>query len=126
MMTENTISNGFARRILEKSEHSILFVGYADPESPAGKLRAASPRESVTLDSRYPGQEIKAHVEEFAFSAHASRESLREYIKEVAPKNVVLVHGDPPAVGWFQKTISVDLPNSRVIVPPPGQLIELE
>ncbi len=126
MMTENTISNGFARRILGSPEHSILFVGYADPESPAGKLRAACPGESVTLDSRYPSQEIRAHVEEFAFSAHASRESLREYVRKVAPRNILLVHGDSLAVEWFQKTINADLPNSRVIIPAPGQLIELD
>jgi Cft2 family RNA processing exonuclease len=126
MMTENTISNGFARRILENPEHSILFVGYADPESPAGKLRAASPGDSVALDSRHPAQKIRAHVEEFTFSAHASRESLREYIRKVSPHNVVLVHGDPQAVSWFHNAVRADLPDSRVIVPPPGQVIDLE
>ncbi len=126
MMTENTISNGFARRILGRPEHSILFVGYADPNSPAGRLRAASPGESIALDSRYPKQKIEAHIQEFAFSAHASRESLRKYVRKVAPRNVMLVHGDPPAVEWFQKTIKADLPESKVIIPPPGQLVELE
>jgi Cft2 family RNA processing exonuclease len=126
MMTENTISNGFARRIVESPEHSILFVGYADPESPAGKLRAAAPGEKVVLDSRQPARKIKAQVKEFAFSAHASRESLREYVRKVAPRNVVLVHGDPVAVEWFRETISADLPHSKVIVPPAGKVIDLE
>ncbi len=42
MMTERTLSNVFARRMLADKRHSVLFVGYADPDSPAGKLRAAA------------------------------------------------------------------------------------
>ena len=43
MMTPKTLSNIFARRVLEDPKHSIFFVGYADPVSPAGILRAAQP-----------------------------------------------------------------------------------
>ena len=44
MMTPKTLSNIFARRIIDQPEHSIFFVGYADPESPAGILRNARAR----------------------------------------------------------------------------------
>ena len=37
MMTENTLSNVFAQEFLANERHSIFFVGYCDPESPAGK-----------------------------------------------------------------------------------------
>jgi hypothetical protein len=46
-------------------------------------------------------------------------------VKELAPKKVVLVHGDVPAVKWMRATIAAALPQSEVIVPPPGQAIEL-
>src|SRR5439155_10752780 len=36
MMIPRTLSNVFARRIIENPIHSIFFVGYANPESPAG------------------------------------------------------------------------------------------
>src|SRR5262249_23159205 len=39
MMTPKTLSNIFARRVVENPQHSIFFVGYADPLSPAGILR---------------------------------------------------------------------------------------
>ena len=39
MMTPKTLSNIFARRIIENPQHSIFFVGYADPDSPAGILK---------------------------------------------------------------------------------------
>ena len=34
MMIPKTLSNIFARRIIENPQHSIFFVGYASPESP--------------------------------------------------------------------------------------------
>src|SRR5207302_4438130 len=50
MMTPKTLSNIFARRVVDQPRHSVLFVGYADPESPAGILRNARPNEEVTID----------------------------------------------------------------------------
>ena len=125
MMTTKTLSNTFARRVLEDPKHSIFFVGYADPESPAGILRAAKQGDLVSLDPDEPPQELRCKIEAFQFSAHASRESLVEYIKKVAPKKVVLVHGDPPAVEWVRAEAAVALPQSEIIVPTPGVEIEL-
>ena len=45
-----------------------------------------------------------ASIEKFQFSAHASRESIVDYVKKLAPKKIVLVHGDPPAVEWMRAT----------------------
>ena len=125
MMTPKTLSNRFARRLLERPEHAIFFVGYADPESPAGVLRAAPPGSLVSLDEDEPAQELRCGVEQFRFSAHASRASLVDYIRKVAPRKVVLVHGDPPAVEWMRAAAVAALPEAEVIVPPPGVEIEL-
>jgi Cft2 family RNA processing exonuclease len=125
MMTPKTLSNIFARRIIERPEHSLFFVGYADPESPAGVLRNSRPNELVSLDEDEPAQPLRCRLEQFQFSAHASRESILEYINKVAPKKVVLVHGDVPAVEWVRTAAAASLPESEVIVPPPGVEIEL-
>jgi Cft2 family RNA processing exonuclease len=125
MMTPKTLSNIFARRVIDRPEHAIFFVGYADPVSPAGVLRNAQPNELVSLDEDEPAQPLCCHVEQFQFSAHASRESLLDYIKKVAPRKVVLVHGDPPAVEWVRVAAAAALPESEVIVPSPGVEIEL-
>jgi len=124
-MTPKTLSNIFARRIIDRPEHSIFFVGYADPESPAGILRSAQPNELVSLDEDEPAQPLRCHVEQFQFSAHASRESILDHIRKVAPKKLVLVHGDVPAVEWLRVAASAVLPGSEVIVPAPGAEIEL-
>jgi Cft2 family RNA processing exonuclease len=125
MMTPKTLSNIFARRIIDRPEHSIFFVGYADPESPAGVLQRAQPDELVSLDPDEPAQPLRCAVDQFQFSAHASRESLLEYIRKVAAKKVVLVHGDVPAVEWLRAASAAALPQSEVIVPPPGVELEL-
>ncbi len=125
MMTPKTLSNVFARRVLEDPMHSIFFVGYADPKSPAGILRAAQPGDMVSLDPSQPPQQLRCEIEKFQFSAHASRESLVAYIKKLSPKKIVLVHGDVPAVEWMRAQVSAALPETEVIVPLPGVELEL-
>jgi Cft2 family RNA processing exonuclease len=125
MMTPKTLSNIFARRVIEEKQHSIFFVGYADPESPAGLIKAAQPGDLVTLDPDEPPQRVACHIEQFQFSAHASRESIISYVKKLAPKKVVLVHGDVPAVEWTRTQLAAALPGSEVIVPTPGVELEL-
>src|SRR5882724_1371975 len=125
MMIPKTLSHVFARRLVENPQHSIFFVGYANPESPAGLLRDAGTGGEVALDPDKPPQRIRCNIEQFQFSAHATREALVEYAKKFAPKKIVLVHGDPPAVEWMRATLSAELPASEIIVPPPGVELDL-
>ena len=125
MMTAKTLSNIFAQRIVEQPRHSIFFVGYADPESPAGILRSAPPESEVTIDPDETRQRVRCHIDQFQFSAHASRESLIAFARRLAPKKILLVHGDPPAVEWIRAQLVSSLPNSEVVVPAPGVEIDL-
>ncbi|MBA3763010.1 MAG: MBL fold metallo-hydrolase, partial [Chthoniobacterales bacterium] len=88
-------------------------------------LREARQGDLVALDPDEPPQELRCQIEKFQFSAHASRESIVAYVKKLAPKKVVLVHGDVAAVQWVRAQVAAELPNSEVIVPPPGVEIEL-
>lgn len=120
MMTENTLSNIWARKILPDAKQSLFFVGYSDPQSPAGRLRRSSPNDDIVLHEALPPVKRRCHIEEFNFSAHSSRERLLEYAVKLAPKKIVLVHGDPPAIEWFRGELNRKLPNTEVIVPIPG------
>ena len=86
---------------------------------------AAQPGDLISLDPDEPPHELRCQIEKFQFSAHASRESIVAYVKKLAPKKVVLVHGDLPAVKWVRAQVAMALPDSEVIVPPPGVEIEL-
>jgi len=125
MMIPKTLSNVFARRIIENPIHSIFFVGYANPESPAGLLRDAGIGGEVALDPNKPRQQIRCNIEQFQFSAHATRESLIHQAAKISPNKILLVHGDPPAVEWMRDTLSNKLPGSEIIVPTPGAELEL-
>ena len=125
MMTAHTLSNVFARRMLADKRNAIFFVGYADPESPAGKLRAAKEGDLVQLDEDHPPVERRAQVEVFDFSAHSQRDDILAYIRRVQPKKVLLVHGDVGAVQWFKETLAQLEPQMEVIIPPPGEAVEI-
>ncbi len=125
MMTEHTLSNVFARRMLGDKRNAIFFVGYADPESPAGKLRTAKDGDLVQLDENHPPVEKRAQVEVFDFSAHSQREDILAYIRRVQPKKVLLVHGDMGALHWFKETLAQLEPQMEVVIPPPGEAVEL-
>ena len=125
MMTENTLSNVFASRFITDPCNSLFFIGYADPNSPGGRIRAAKQGDCVQLDARHPAQKLECSLNTFNFSAHASRESIRAWVNKAAPKKIVLVHGDAPAIEWFRQTLAADLPGSEVIVPVPGEAVEL-
>jgi Cft2 family RNA processing exonuclease len=125
MMTEKTLSNAFAVQVLSDPAQALFFVGYADPLSPAGRIRSAAPGDLVQLSPEFPPQRLDCRTEVFNFSAHASRETLRAYVNKVRPKKVILAHGDRPAVEWFRSTLAADLPGSEILTPTPGVTLEL-
>jgi Cft2 family RNA processing exonuclease len=125
MMTEGTLSNEFARRFVTHPNNAVAFVGYTDHKTPGWRLRQAKPGDLVHLDEKKPPVEVRSRIESFDFSAHASRESIVDYVRAVQPSKVLLVHGDAPAMDWFARRFSADLPGSEVILPEPGHEITL-
>jgi Cft2 family RNA processing exonuclease len=125
MMTENTTSNVFARDFIDNPRNAICFVGYADPDSVAGGILAAKPDDHIVLDRRWPPVPLRAEVSRFDFSGHATRDDLRAFARDVRPKKIVLVHGDPDALEWFQAALAKDLPGTRILIPKPGVPIDI-
>jgi len=68
---------------------------------------------------------LRCHLDSFNFSAHSSRDTLLNYALTLKPKKILLVHGDPPAIAWFREELRTKLPDTEVIVPPPGETISL-
>jgi len=121
MMSEKTVSNNFARQgVLENKKHGLFFVGYADPETPGGRIRLAKPGDHVLLDPAYPPVPLHCETRIFDFSGHSTREAIMDYIVQVRPKKAFLVHGDDAATEWFRAEIHRRLPETEAIVPIPG------
>jgi len=125
MLMENTTSNEFASRFVDKERNSMCFVGYADPESPAGSALATPRGGDLVLDHRRPPVQLNCRVEKFDFSGHATREQLLEYAVALNPRTIVLVHGDGDALDWFRESLAREAPESRILIPPPGERVEL-
>lgn len=125
MMTENTLSNTLAPQLLENPDAHCMFIGYSDPRSPAGRVRAAAAGEEVSLGETQRPVRLRCAVDQFTLSAHAVREGLLDYVRRTQPGKVVLVHGDPAATAWFANEIPKVCPRTQIIMPPPGVALEI-
>ena len=114
MMSENTAAHDLAARMIGDERQSIFFVGYADPDSPAGRLKASRVGETFVF-SPAAGQVTKrCEVQDFDLTAHANREDLLEFVGRVSPRVVLLGHGDEAARGWFAGQIQARWPKIKV------------
>ncbi|MEO0454319.1 MAG: MBL fold metallo-hydrolase [Verrucomicrobiota bacterium] len=125
MMTRQTTSNRLARHFLNDERHSIFFVGYTDPDSPAGQLRATGKDEKVLLNQDDGPQRIGCEIRHFDFTSHATREDILDFILRTKPLQCALVHGDPDALEWFQKAVQDLAPEINVFIPEPKKEVPL-
>ncbi len=125
MMSEHTVSNEFAHHFINQPKNALCFVGYADPDSPAGAILASQPGAPIRLSSSHPPVELNCEVARFDFSGHAPRTDLVEYARQLSPRKILLVHGDGPALDWMAKALSLALPECEIVIPLPGEKIPL-
>ncbi len=124
MMTEKTPAHELAARMVGEARHAIFFVGYADPDSPGGRLKAAKHGETFVF-SPGTGELVKnCEMDDFDLSAHANREELLEFVGKVSPHTVFLGHGDEPARAWFEQQIRARYPKMKIHQAQPGVTIE--
>src|SRR5271154_3569759 len=121
MMSENTAAHDLAARMLGDERQSIFFVGYADPDSPAGRLKAAQKGETFVLSPSAGRVTKNCDVQDFDLTAHANRDELLELVGRVSPRTVLLGHGDDAARTWFEEKIRERWPRIKIIQPPPGK-----
>jgi Cft2 family RNA processing exonuclease len=124
MMTANTAAYEMALRMIEDERQGIFFVGYADPATPAGKLRAAAPGSTFAFGPQDRAVTRRCDVREFDLTAHANREELLDFVGQVSPKTVILGHGEDDARGWFREQIGIRYPRVKVLDPGPGESVE--
>jgi Cft2 family RNA processing exonuclease len=124
MMTEKTAAHELALRMAGDPKHGIFFVGYADPDSPGGRLKAAKQGETFAFSASGGEMTRRCEVRDFDLSAHANREELLDFVGQVNPRVVFLGHGDAPARQWFERAIRERHPKIKIHQPQPGVPVE--
>ena len=125
MMSENTASFKLAQRMIGDERHAIFFVGYADPDTPGGRLKASKPGEPFLLGPGAGKVTRRCEVEDFDLTAHANREDLLDFVGEVEPRVVLLSHGEDDSRDWFTAQIHARYPKIKIIQPKPGEAVEV-
>jgi Cft2 family RNA processing exonuclease len=123
MMSENTAAHDLAARMAGDEKQNIFFVGYADPDSPAGRLKAAKRGETFVFSPSAGRVTRNCDVQDFDLTAHANREALLEFVGKVSPRAVLLGHGDDASRGWFEEQIRERWPNIKILQPQPGRTL---
>jgi len=121
MLMEKTASYTLASCLAGNAKHSICFVGYCDPDTPGGHLLAANNGGEFLFAAVDVKTRIRAQIERFEFSGHATREELLDYAVQCTPRSILLTHGDPPARAWFAGQLAARLPHAKILDPVPLQ-----
>jgi len=123
MMSENTAAHDLALRMIGDERQAIFFVGYADPDTPGGRLKAAKPGETFLFSASGGQVTRRCELEDFDLTAHANRDELINFVGQVSPRAVLLGHGDDDSRQWFEDQIRTRHPKIKVIQPAPGQSV---
>src|ERR1051325_9068947 len=113
MMAENTAAHDLAVRMIGDERQSIFFVGYADPDTPGGRLKAAKPGETFVFSPGAGRVTRRCDVQDFDLTAHANRNA------------VLLGHGGDDSRKWFEQQIRARHPKIKIIQPQPGKAVEV-
>jgi len=120
MMSENTAAHDLAARMIGDERQSIFFVGYADPDTPGGRLKAAKPGGTFVLSPSAGRVTRQCDLQDFDLTAHANREGLLDFVGQVSPRAVLLSHGSNESRAWFEEQIRSRHPKIKIIQPQPG------
>lgn len=125
MMSENTAAHDLALRMIGDDKQSIFFVGYADPDTPGGRLKAAKPGETFIFSAGGGEVTRRCDVQDFDLTAHANRDDLLDFVGQVSPRAVVLGHGGDESRRWFEEQIRARHPKIKIIQPESGKILSV-
>jgi Cft2 family RNA processing exonuclease len=125
MMSEHTAAHDLATRMIGDERQAIFFVGYADPDTPGGRLKAAAPGATFVFSGSAGEVTKRCQIEDFDLTAHANREELLDFVGEVNPSVVLLGHGGADSRQWFEEQIRSRHPKIKIIQPAPGKSVEV-
>jgi Cft2 family RNA processing exonuclease len=123
MMIANTMSALLAERMVREERHAVFFVGYVDPAELGYQVLAARRGDLIEFQ---PGRSTRIEtgdIRRYYFSAHADRAGIVDFCERLDPRQIVLVHGDPPALDWL--ATALEKPGRIVSRPENGETLDL-
>lgn len=88
----------------------VIMPGYCVVGTVGNKLLAGKKRKNYTVEiDKKTTLEVKCKVKHLSFSAHADAKGIMQIIRQVEPKNVLLVHGEKGKMQYLLKKIETDL-----------------
>ena len=109
---------------IEDSKNTILFVGYAEPNSLGGRLHGGDEQVSIFGQTK----QVKAEIQVLtSLSAHGDYTEMIQYLSsqdKARLKKIFLVHGDIKAQETFKGHLK-DVGFSNVLIPYAGESYEL-
>lgn len=110
---------------IENPKTTILFVGYAEPRSLAGKLQNGDEKVTIFGDEK----EVKAELHKIdSLSAHADYEEIFSYLSNQNPNKTsafYLVHGNEDVFDKFKERLS-DRGYRHIFIPEMGETFKPE
>ncbi|HXT39998.1 MAG TPA: MBL fold metallo-hydrolase [Candidatus Angelobacter sp.] len=125
MMSEHTAAHDLAARMIGDERQAIFFVGYADPDTPGGRLKAAKAGDTFVFSASAGEVTRRCRVEDFDLTAHANRDELLDFVGQASPRAVLLGHGEEDSRNWFEQQIRGRWPKIKVVQPGPGKSVEV-
>ena len=111
----------YAKALAGNTKNAIFLSGYQDAESPGRRLQELKSGDNLTFSDGVT-VEVKCDVQRFHLSAHSDQGQLISMIKQVNPKALAFVHGDPAALHILQQKLDKHYPvscpvNSDINIP---------
>jgi Cft2 family RNA processing exonuclease len=123
MMTEHTPAHDLAVRMIGDERHAIFFVGYADPDTPGGRLKRAKRGDTFVFSPSAGEVTVKCDMRDFDLTAHANRSDLLDFVGSVSPRTVILGHGEQVSRQWFADQIHARHPKIKIFQPGPAETV---
>eukprot|EP00012_Vannella_robusta_P000678 CAMPEP_0206188106 /NCGR_PEP_ID=MMETSP0166-20121206/3389_1 /ASSEMBLY_ACC=CAM_ASM_000260 /TAXON_ID=95228 /ORGANISM="Vannella robusta, Strain DIVA3 518/3/11/1/6" /LENGTH=417 /DNA_ID=CAMNT_0053603795 /DNA_START=450 /DNA_END=1700 /DNA_ORIENTATION=- len=104
----------------------VIMPGYCVVGTVGNKLLAGKKRKNYTVEiDKKTSLEVKCKVKHLSFSAHADAKGIMQIIRQVEPKNVMLVHGEKGKMQYLLKKIENDL-NIPCYAPANGESVNID
>jgi Cft2 family RNA processing exonuclease len=98
MLKRGSTSYEYARHIASDPRNAIFYTGYLAEDSEATAFLAEDQDRADDID-------IRCEQRRFHFSAHAPQEDLLQFVLDLRPQAVILVHGDASRRGVTQDNL---------------------